>query len=107
MRKCEQCLYYPKCDEYPFDESGCDDFKDCSEFVEVVHGRWVHPKGYVVSNGFFCSNCGYEEVSLHAINPRSGGFCIADEHGNFFHPPKKNYCSNCGAKMEVAHENHP
>lgn len=28
MPKCEQCLYYPHCDEYPFDESGCDDFKD-------------------------------------------------------------------------------
>lgn len=28
MSKCEQCLYYPHCAEYPFDESGCDCFKD-------------------------------------------------------------------------------
>ena len=28
MTKCEQCIYYPHCDEYSFDESGCDDFKD-------------------------------------------------------------------------------
>ena len=35
MRKCEQCLYYPKCDECPFDESGCDHFKDRSLFVEL------------------------------------------------------------------------
>ena len=35
MRKCEQCIYYPKCDEYPFDESGCKDFKDKSRFVEL------------------------------------------------------------------------
>lgn len=62
-------------------------------------GRWVHPKGYVVSNGFLCSECGHEEASHYPINPRPGGCCQADEHGNFFHPPKKNFCSNCGAKM--------
>ena len=62
-------------------------------------GRWVHPKGYVVSNGFLCSECGHEEASYHPINPRPGGCCKADEHGNFFHPPKKNFCSNCGADM--------
>ena len=67
--------------------------------VEVVHGRWVHPKGYVVSNGFLCSACGHEESSHHPINPRSGGCCIADENGNFFHPPKINFCPNCGSDM--------
>ena len=36
MSKCEGCLYWPKCEEYPFDESGCDDYKDRSRFVEVV-----------------------------------------------------------------------
>ena len=68
--------------------------------VEVLHGRWIHPKGYVVSNGFLCSECGHEEYSLFPINPRSGGVCIADENGNFYHPPKMNYCPNCGAKMD-------
>lgn len=32
---CADCIYYPKCDEYPFDESGCKDFKDRSCFVEL------------------------------------------------------------------------
>ena len=62
-------------------------------------GEWVHPKGYVVSNGFLCSKCGHEEASYYHINQRSGGVCIADENGNFFYPPKLNYCPNCGAKM--------
>ena len=62
-------------------------------------GEWVHPKGYVVSNGFLCSKCGHEEESYYPINQRSGGVCIADENGNFFYPPKLNYCPNCGAKM--------
>ena len=62
-------------------------------------GEWVHPKGYVVSNGFLCSKCGHKEASYYPINPRPGGAYIADENGNFFHPPKLNYCPNCGAKM--------
>ena len=62
-------------------------------------GEWVHPKGYVVSNGFLCSKCGHKEASHYPINPRPGGAYIADENGNFFYPPKLNYCPNCGAKM--------
>ena len=62
-------------------------------------GEWMHPKGYVVSNGFLCSKCGHEEASHYPINQRSGGVCIADENGNFFYPPKLNYCPNCGVKM--------
>jgi hypothetical protein len=32
---CERCVYYPKCDEKPFDETGCPDFKDGEMFVEL------------------------------------------------------------------------
>ena len=63
-------------------------------------GEWVHPKEYVVSNDFLCSKCGHREVSYYPINPRPGGGCIADENGNFYYPPKLNYCPNCGVKME-------
>ena len=64
------------------------------------YGEWVHPKEYVVSNDFLCSKCGHKEASYYPINPRPGGGCIADENGNFYYPPKLNYCPNCGAKMD-------
>ena len=63
------------------------------------YAEWVHPKGYVVSNGFLCSKCGHKEASHYPINLRPGDAYIADENGNFFYPPKLNYCPNCGAKM--------
>ena len=63
------------------------------------YGEWVHPKEYVVSNDFLCSKCGHREVSYYPINPRPGGGYIADENGNFFYPPKLNYCPNCGVKI--------
>ena len=63
------------------------------------YGEWVHPKGYVVLNGFLCSKCGHQEASHYPINPRPSGGCMSDENGNFYHPPKINYCPNCGAKM--------
>ena len=72
--------------------------------VEPKKGEWVHPKGYVVSNGFLCSECGHEEGSLFPINPRPGGVCIADENGNFYYPPKLNFCPNCGADMRQTEE---
>ena len=64
------------------------------------YGEWVHPKECVVSNDFLCSKCGHREVSYYPINPRPGGGCIADENGNFYYPPKLNYCPNCGVKMD-------
>ena len=63
------------------------------------YGEWVHPKGYVVLNGFLCSKCGHQEASHCPINPRPSGGCMSDENGNFYHPPKINYCPHCGAKM--------
>ena len=87
----------------PWEASDC--YSDVIEYVPVVHGRWIHPKGYVVSNGFLCSECGHEESSRHVINPLPGGGCKADENGNFFYPPKTNYCPNCGADMREREDN--
>ena len=66
MSKCEQCIYYPKCDEYPFDESGCKDFKDRNNFVElpckvgdtvwVVFSNGIRP--YVVDRIYIMGNSG-------------------------------------------------
>lgn len=38
MAKCEKCIYFPKCGECPFDESGCKDFvaKDID-----VPSKWI------------------------------------------------------------------
>lgn len=33
--QCNDCIFFPKCGEYPFDESGCKDFKDQALFVEL------------------------------------------------------------------------
>ena len=98
------------CDEWMPQDCGKCYANDChiSELADHLisngvtaqeYGEWVHPKEYVVSNDFLCSNCGHREVSYYPINPRLGGGRIADENGNFFYPPKLNYCPNCGAKI--------
>ena len=33
--RCEECIYYPKCEVFPFDESGCGDFKHRTNFPEI------------------------------------------------------------------------
>ena len=83
----------------PVAESRLVDFLVNHGVTVQEYGEWVHTKGYVVSNGFLCSKCGHEEASHYPINPRPGGAYIADDNGNFFYPPKLNYCPNCGAKM--------
>ena len=37
MSKCETCLYWSKCDEYPFDESGCNDYINRPCLEELQH----------------------------------------------------------------------
>ena len=83
---------------YPWEREELADGLIASGVTVQECGEWVHPKGYVVSNGFLCSKCGHKEASYYPINPRPGG-AYADENGNFFYPPKLNYCPNCGAKM--------
>lgn len=69
--------------------------------VVQKHGRWIHPKNYVVTNGFLCSECGLEETSYQPINPRGGGMCIADKNGNFYYPPKIKFRPACGCIMDL------
>ena len=93
---CNNCIHQPVCGKFLATGGHV---RECEHFKEDRKGEWVHPKNYVVSNGFLCSKCGHEEASYRPINPRSGGVCIADENGNFYHPPKINFCPNCGADM--------
>lgn len=94
---CDQaCKYYGYGDCFPYRFA---DHLIANGVTVQEYGEWVHPKEYVVSNDFLCSKCGHREVSYYPINPRPGGGCIADENGNFYYPPKLNYCTNCGAKM--------
>ena len=76
------------------------DYRISNGVTVQEYGEWVHPKEYVVSNDFLCSKCGHKEASCYPISPRPGGGCIADENGNFYYPPKLNYCPNCGVKMD-------
>lgn len=78
-----------------------DDDGDIVEIARVRHGRWIHPKNYVVTNGFVCSECGHCETSYQPINPRGGSMCVADKNGNFYYPPEIKFCPNCGAKMDL------
>ncbi len=78
-----------------------DDNGDVVEIKLIKHGRWIHPKNYVVTNGFLCSECGREEISYQPINPRGGGMCIADKNGNFYYPPKIKFCPTCGCAMDL------
>lgn len=66
----------------------------------VKHGKWVHPKKSVVMNNFFCSECNHEEISHREAGRRYGEVHYADENGDFYLPPRMNYCSNCGARMD-------
>lgn len=70
MAACKDCIYFPKCDEYPFDESGCKDFKDRSRFVEIpckVGDYVYYIKGGYYKEPEFCkvsSPCKIVEVSF-------------------------------------------
>ena len=75
MDKCTKCIYYPKCDECPFDESGCEDFIDSSEFAYVVHGQWLIDYTTGIN---FCSVCNCDTVEAETA-----------------------YCASCGAKMDL------
>lgn len=104
---CKDCICYDVCfvvrhngDDRVLRNSPCKHFRNKADVVEVRHGEWVHNKNDVVLNSFVCSICGNRESSLYPINAVIGGGYIADEHGNFFYPPKMNYCPNCGAKMD-------
>ncbi len=94
MAKCKDCLHYEACLTFSKFinsardvEKGCEHFKDRTEVVEVVHGRWntdqVEAFSPLTEEPYLldvlqCSVCGeYFDVS-----------------------EARNYCPNCGAKMD-------
>lgn len=88
---CKDCLYYEVC---PLGlavngETGtCLKFKNKADFVEVVHGYWMHEPPYYALNGKYlkaseCSNC-------YAFFVSNGNEPYSD------HP----YCCECGARMD-------
>ena len=81
MRRCENCIYFRKCDEYPFDLSGCKDYVSVSLFIPPKHGWWIrHPDDlFPAESTQECSVC-HEHEYLTLCN--------------------ESYCPNCGAKMD-------
>lgn len=69
---CKECVHFEMCNRT--DMKDCPYFKDRSQFVEVVHGRWIPCE----NGGYYCSNCDTRVA-----------FII---HNKF--------CPNCGAKMD-------
>lgn len=62
MSKCETCLYWPKCESYPFDESGCDDYQ-----VRCQNCGWWHRyKSGDLSRGV---------CDRYAVSKNENGFC--------------------------------
>lgn len=107
MTDCTKCIHEHVCDQSSrlmwsrmAKEPECSDFKDRAGYVEVQHGKWIHPKDHVVANEFFCSECNKRTASLRPINRQPNGALLADENGNFYYPPTMKYCSECGAKMD-------
>ena len=49
--RCDECIYYPKCGEYPFDESGCGDFKHRTNFPEIP--CMVGTKVYIINRHLY------------------------------------------------------
>ena len=56
-----------------------------SDVEEVVHGEWIEDTKYLYGGDFICSICGNE----------------ADESSGGSNNILTNYCSRCGAKMDV------
>ena len=57
--RCDECIYWPKCGEYPIDESGCDDFKHKTNFPEIP--CMVGTKVYIINRW---QNRVYEHVVI-------------------------------------------
>ena len=85
----------------------CHSFADVIENMPTIeaepvrHGKWIQLEGNAITNEFFCSECGQRKISFRVINPKPGGFAIADEKGRFYYPPDDKYCNECGAKMDL------
>lgn len=76
---CKDCIHFEMCDRT--DMKNCPHFMDRSQFVKVVHGRWMI------------------ETSTHGLGGYVTHYC--DHCNDFFTPDAEimYFCPNCGAKM--------
>lgn len=51
---CEKCVHYLVCAHADNETDACNQFKDYTKYVEVVHGRWVNAAG----GRTICNHCG-------------------------------------------------
>jgi hypothetical protein len=92
---CKDCIHYDVCqfhitEEVPnFTVMECPHgFKNKADYVQIRHGKWVLgyvEPGYCTPGGnqpWVCSECG----------------CVQSWR---LDPPTENYCSDCGAKMDL------
>ncbi len=75
MATCKDCLHYKICEYVSFVGKTCKDFKDRSNYVEVVHGHWIKEHLLGCEPYYLCSVCGK------------------------LHDQDYNFCNNCGADM--------
>ena len=72
MGTCKDCIYFPKCNQYPFDESGCDDFKDQSLFA-LFPCKIGDPVWFVGTSNTNRLKAGVIETTVEKLILKSGG----------------------------------
>lgn len=79
MPKCHSCRYWPKCEEFPWDESGCSDFELLVRCQNC--GCWHRHK----SGDTSCGVC-----DKYAVSKNENGYCDEPLLEERKYPWKKN-----------------